>query len=151
MHADAAISKTIRSRIFPNSLLKGSANLLVMPNLDAANSAFNLAKVLGEGLHVGPILLGISQPAHIITPSVTSRGIVNITALAVVDAQADKPSEDPSTSAPATLGEIPPEARAIGGGERAGSGQSAARLLAPFELAFLAGASLRPRFRRPFS
>ena len=90
MHADAAISETIRNRIFPHSRLQGSANLLVMPTLDAANSAFNLAKVLGEGLHVGPMLLGITRPAHIVTPSVTARGIVNVTALAVVDAQADR-------------------------------------------------------------
>ena len=116
MHADAAVSKTIRNRIFPHSRLQGSANLLVMPTLDAANSAFNLVKVLGEGLHVGPILLGITRPAHILTPSVTARGIVNVTALAVVHAQADKTSKNPSTGAPATRGEIPAEARAIGGG-----------------------------------
>jgi malate dehydrogenase (oxaloacetate-decarboxylating)(NADP+) len=87
MHADAAISEDIRARIFPNALLKGAANLLIMPSLDAANAAFNLAKVLAEGLPVGPMLLGVHQPAHIVTPSVTSRGLVNMTALAVVDAQ----------------------------------------------------------------
>jgi malate dehydrogenase (oxaloacetate-decarboxylating)(NADP+) len=87
MHADAAISEEIRARIFPNALLKGGANLLIMPSLDAANAAFNLAKVLAEGLPVGPMLLGVRQPAHIVTPSVTSRGLVNMTALAVVDAQ----------------------------------------------------------------
>jgi malate dehydrogenase (oxaloacetate-decarboxylating)(NADP+) len=58
-----------------------------MPSLDAANAAFNLAKVLAEGLPVGPMLLGVRQPAHIVTPSVTSRGLVNMTALGVVDAQ----------------------------------------------------------------
>jgi malate dehydrogenase (oxaloacetate-decarboxylating)(NADP+) len=88
MHADAAINETIRNRVFPHSLLQGPANLLVMPTLDAANSAFNLVKVLGEGLHVGPMLLGVTQPAHIVTPSVTARGIINVTALAVLDAQA---------------------------------------------------------------
>jgi len=87
MHADAAISEEIRLRIFPHSRLKGTANLLIMPTRDAANIAFNLLKVLGDGLAVGPVLLGAALPAHILTPSVTSRGIVNMSALAVVDAQ----------------------------------------------------------------
>jgi len=87
MHADSALSEEIRLRIFPNSRLKGQANLLIMPNRDSANIAFNLAKVLGDGLAVGPVLLGARQPAHILTPSVTVRGIVNMSALAVVDAQ----------------------------------------------------------------
>jgi len=87
MHGDAAVVEEIRNRIFPNSRLKGSANLLVMPTLDAANISFNLLKSLGDGLSVGPMLLGTAQPAHILTPSVTVRGIVNMTALAVVDAQ----------------------------------------------------------------
>ncbi|MFM2044407.1 MAG: NAD-dependent malic enzyme [Pseudomonadota bacterium] len=87
MHADAALSEEIRLRIFPNSRLKGAANLLIMPTRDAANIAFNLVKVLGDGLAVGPVLLGAAKPAHILTPSVTVRGIVNMTALAVVDAQ----------------------------------------------------------------
>jgi malate dehydrogenase (oxaloacetate-decarboxylating)(NADP+) len=87
MHGDSAVSEAIRKRIFPNARLKGPANLLVMPTLDAANIAFNLLKTLGDGLSVGPMLLGLSQPAHILTPSVTVRGIVNMTALCVVDAQ----------------------------------------------------------------
>ncbi|MBW7851271.1 MAG: NADP-dependent malic enzyme [Rhodospirillales bacterium] len=87
MHADAALSEEIRQRIFPNSRLRGAANLLVMPTLDAANIAFNLVKVLGQGLAVGPILMGAAGPAHVVTPSVTVRGIVNMTAVAVVDAQ----------------------------------------------------------------
>ncbi len=87
MHADAALSQDIRDRIFPNSRLKGQANLLVMPNLDAANISFNLLKVVGDGLAVGPILMGAALPAHIITPSATVRNIINITALAAVDAQ----------------------------------------------------------------
>jgi malate dehydrogenase (oxaloacetate-decarboxylating)(NADP+) len=87
MHGDSAVSEEIRNRIFPNARLKGSANLLVMPTLDAANIAFNLLKTLGDGLSVGPMLLGLAQPAHILTPSVTVRGIVNMTALCVVDAQ----------------------------------------------------------------
>ena len=87
MHGDAALSEDIRGRIFPNSRLKGQANLLVMPNLDAANISFNLIKALGEGMSVGPILMGARLPAHILTPSATVRNIVNVTALAAVDAQ----------------------------------------------------------------
>jgi malate dehydrogenase (oxaloacetate-decarboxylating)(NADP+) len=87
MQGDSAVSETIRSRIFPNSRLKGTANLLVMPSLDAANISFNLLKQLGEGVSVGPMLLGVARPAHILTSSVTVRGIVNMSALAVVDAQ----------------------------------------------------------------
>ncbi|MFN4088362.1 MAG: NADP-dependent malic enzyme [Alphaproteobacteria bacterium] len=87
MHGDAALDPAIRARIFPNARLKGAANLLVMPTLDAANISFNLVKVLGEGLHVGPMLVGVAAPAHILTPSVTARGILNMTAVAVVEAQ----------------------------------------------------------------
>jgi malate dehydrogenase (oxaloacetate-decarboxylating)(NADP+) len=88
MHADVALSQVLRDRVMPESHLKGEANLLVLPNLDAANIALNMTKVLGEALHVGPILIGPSKPAHVLTPSVTSRGVVNMTALASVDAQA---------------------------------------------------------------
>jgi malate dehydrogenase (oxaloacetate-decarboxylating)(NADP+) len=87
MHADAAISAAIRRRIFPNALLEGPANLLIMPNLDAANITFNALKMLGDGLAVGPILLGVNRPAHVVTPSITVRGLVNMTAVAVYDAQ----------------------------------------------------------------
>lgn len=87
MHADAALSEEIRERIFPGSRLSGQANLLVMPTLDAANIAFNMVKILGDGLPVGPILVGTARPAHIVTPSVTARGLVNMSALAAVDAQ----------------------------------------------------------------
>ncbi len=87
MHGDAALSEDIRQRIFPNSRLKGQANLLVMPNLDSANISFNLLKALGEGMSVGPILMGARLPAHILTPSATVRNIVNVAALAAVDAQ----------------------------------------------------------------
>ncbi|HYL32847.1 MAG TPA: NADP-dependent malic enzyme, partial [Stellaceae bacterium] len=86
MNGDAAIVEEIRNRVFPNSRLKGAANLLIMPNLDAANIAFNLLKVLGDGLNIGPILLGLRKPAHIVTPAVTVRGLVNMTAVAVYDA-----------------------------------------------------------------
>jgi malate dehydrogenase (oxaloacetate-decarboxylating)(NADP+) len=87
MHGDAALSEEIRLRALPESRLKGEANLLVMPNLDAANIAFNLLKVTGgEGITVGPILLGAAKAVHILTPSATVRRLVNMTALAVVDA-----------------------------------------------------------------
>ena len=86
MHADAAISQPIRDRIFPHSMLKGSANLLVMPTLDAANISYNMVKMLGDGLPVGPILVGAAKSAHVVSPSITVRGIVNMTAIAVVDA-----------------------------------------------------------------
>ena len=87
MHGDAALSQEIRERVFPNSRLKGSANLLIMPNVDAANISFNLLKVLGQGLSIGPILMGLKQPSHILTPSASVRNIVNVTALAAVEAQ----------------------------------------------------------------
>jgi malate dehydrogenase (oxaloacetate-decarboxylating)(NADP+) len=86
MHADAALSEAIRDRVMPDSTLSGVANLLVMPNLDSANIAFNLVKAAADGLPVGPLLLGMSKPAHVLVPSVTARGIVNMTALAVVEA-----------------------------------------------------------------
>lgn len=82
MHADAALSPKIREIIFPNSNLKGSANLLVMPNLDAANITSNLLKVVGGAVSIGPILLGCNIDAHIATPSTTVRGLVNLTAIA---------------------------------------------------------------------
>ena len=87
MHADAAISEEIRNITFPNSRLKGRANLLIMPNIDAANITANLLKQLGGGVTVGPLLVGNSKPAHILTTAVTVRGIINMTALSVVEAQ----------------------------------------------------------------
>jgi len=86
MHADAALSQALRDRALPHSRLNGEANLLVFPNLDAANITLNVAKSTLDALHVGPILLGSARPAHILTSSVTSRGVVNMTALAVVEA-----------------------------------------------------------------
>jgi len=87
MHADAALSRTILNRIFPDARLTGRANLLVMPNLDAANITFNALKVVaGQGISVGPILLGAAKPVHILTPTATVRGIVNMTALTAVAA-----------------------------------------------------------------
>jgi malate dehydrogenase (oxaloacetate-decarboxylating)(NADP+) len=87
MHGDAALSAEIRNRMHPDSLLSGEANLLVMPNLDAANISFNLLKIAGgDGVTVGPILLGAAKSVGILTPSATVRRLVNITALAVADA-----------------------------------------------------------------
>ncbi len=93
MQADAALDETIRNRVFPDSKLKGQANLLIFPNLEASNTAFNLLKVLGNGLPVGPILLGTEKPVHILTSAVTVRGIINMSAIAVVDSQS-LPDED---------------------------------------------------------
>ena len=87
MHADGALSQDIRDRIYPGSKLKGEANLLVMPNLDAANIALNMMKTMGDALPVGPILIGTDMVAHIVTNSTTVRGIVNMSAVAAVDAQ----------------------------------------------------------------
>ncbi|MEW6515218.1 MAG: NADP-dependent malic enzyme [Pseudomonadota bacterium] len=87
MHGDAALNEEIRNRTYPGSRLKGQANLLIMPNVDTANIAFNLMKETnGEGITVGPILLGAAKPVHILTPTATVRRLVNMTALAVVDA-----------------------------------------------------------------
>jgi malate dehydrogenase (oxaloacetate-decarboxylating)(NADP+) len=88
MHGDSALDAAVRKSLFPNSRLTGEANLLVMPNMDAANIAYNLLKTTaGGGIAIGPVLLGAARAAHILTPSATVRRIVNMTALAVVDAQ----------------------------------------------------------------
>ena len=91
MHGDAALNESVRQAVFPNSRLVGEANLLIMPTLDAANIAFNLLKVAsGAGVTLGPILLGVAKPVHILTPSATVRRIVNMTALTVVDCTIDR-------------------------------------------------------------
>ncbi|MGB8819197.1 MAG: NADP-dependent malic enzyme [Rhizobiaceae bacterium] len=90
MHGDSALSPELRLRAYPHSRLKGAANLLIFPNLDAANITLNVVKTATDALHVGPILLGAAQPAHILSQSVTSRGVVNMTALAVVEASTQK-------------------------------------------------------------
>lgn len=87
MRADTALVPAIRAAILSESDLTGQANVLIMPSLDAANIAMNLLTVLGEGVSVGPITLGLDKPAHILTPSATVRRIINMSALAVVDAQ----------------------------------------------------------------
>ena len=86
MHGDTALSGTQRGREFPQSLLKGDANLLVLPNIDAANISYNLLKVAaGNNIAIGPVLLGAARPVHILTPSATVRRIVNMTAWTVTD------------------------------------------------------------------
>jgi malate dehydrogenase (oxaloacetate-decarboxylating)(NADP+) len=86
MHINAALLENIRKRVFPDSALKGAANLLVMPNLDAASAAFDIARTTGEGLSLGPIIVGLGGAAHIVHPSITVRGLVNMSAVAAVDA-----------------------------------------------------------------
>ncbi len=88
MQADTALSETIRRRLLPNSTLSGEANLLIMPSLDAASAAYNLVKVVSEAVTIGPILIGPRAPAHVLNASVTARGIVNMSAVACVDALA---------------------------------------------------------------
>src|SRR3989442_132515 len=94
MHGDAALSEEIRLRVLPRSRLRGEANLLVMPTLDAANIAFNLLKTAsGGGVTIGPILLGAARPVHILTPSATVRRVVNMTAVTVAGANASRGQE----------------------------------------------------------
>ena len=97
MHADTALSPKIREEIMPNSTLTGEANLLVMPNMDSANISFNMLKILGDGIPVGPLLLGVNKPAHILTSAVTARGILNMTAVACVEAQKNTSKKKAST------------------------------------------------------
>ncbi len=87
MQTDSAIIEDIRAQLFPNSRLHGEANLLVMPNLDAASITFNALKALSNGVSVGPLLLGMDKPVHILNRTVTTRGVVNLSAVAAVDAQ----------------------------------------------------------------
>jgi malate dehydrogenase (oxaloacetate-decarboxylating)(NADP+) len=94
MHGDAALSEEIRLKVFPRSKLRGEANLLVMPTLDAANISFNLLKTAaGGGVTIGPMLLGAARPVHILTPSATVRRLVNMTAVAVAGANAPRGQE----------------------------------------------------------
>ena len=89
MHGDAALSEEVRMKFLPESTLSGSANVLVLPNLDSANILFNVLKMTGgQGVTVGPILLGTAAPAHILTPQATVRRVVNMTALVVAHAAA---------------------------------------------------------------
>jgi malate dehydrogenase (oxaloacetate-decarboxylating)(NADP+) len=86
MQADTALSVLSRERVLPSSTLTGEANVLIFPNLDAGSTALQITRVIADALPVGPILMGTAKPAHILTPSVTARGIVNMTAIAAVEA-----------------------------------------------------------------
>ena len=91
MHGDMALDGQARTKLMPNSTLAGDANLLVLPNIDAANISYNLLKTAAGGnIAIGPVLLGAAQPVHILTPSATVRRIVNMTALTVADANATR-------------------------------------------------------------
>jgi malate dehydrogenase (oxaloacetate-decarboxylating)(NADP+) len=91
MHGDTALNAKLRAEVMPRSTLTGDANLLVLPNIDAANIAYNLLKTAaGGGIAIGPVLLGAAKPVHILTPSATVRRIVNMTALTVADANASR-------------------------------------------------------------
>ncbi|HWZ38233.1 MAG TPA: NADP-dependent malic enzyme [Bradyrhizobium sp.] len=96
MQADTALSEATRKLILPSSDLAGEANILMMPNLDAANIAYQMVKVLADAVPVGPILIGPARPAHILTPSVTARGVLNMTAVAAVEAQERATRQQPS-------------------------------------------------------
>lgn len=87
MHVDAALDEKIRARLFPENTLSGPANLLVMPNIDAANTALNTIKILANGQTIGPILMGIKESAHICTPTARPRTLVNLAAIAVSKAR----------------------------------------------------------------
>jgi len=97
MQGDTAWHADLRERMFPNTTLKGRANLFVMPNLDAANIAYNLIRVMTDGVAIGPILMGIDQPAHVLTPASTPRRVVNMTAIVAVEAQIRKLQREGNT------------------------------------------------------
>jgi len=96
MQGDTALSDATRKMVLPHSDLSGEANILIMPNLDAANVAYQTIKVLADAVPVGPILIGPARPAHILTPSVTARGVLNMTAVAAVEAQERASRQQPS-------------------------------------------------------
>ncbi len=96
MQGDTALSAAARKMVLPHSTLEGDANILMMPNLDTANVAYQMIKSLADALPVGPILIGPARPAHILTPGVTARGILNMTAVAVVEAQERAARQQPS-------------------------------------------------------
>ena len=94
MAADTALSQDVRNLVLPGSRLKGEANVLIMPDLSSANIAYQMTKMMTDALPVGPILLGAAKPAHVLTPSITARGVVNMTAVAVVEAQRKDHEDD---------------------------------------------------------
>ena len=87
MNADAALDEAVRAEMFPNARLKGQANTLILPDLTSANIAYGMLKVLANGISVGPILLGLAAPAYVLHGSATTRGVLNMTAVAAVEAQ----------------------------------------------------------------
>jgi malate dehydrogenase (oxaloacetate-decarboxylating)(NADP+) len=87
MQADTALNEEIRHNIFPNSLLNGHANVFIFPNLDSANIAYNMVRSMTDGVAIGPILMGVSKPAHVLTTAATVRRVINVTAIACVEAQ----------------------------------------------------------------
>jgi malate dehydrogenase (oxaloacetate-decarboxylating)(NADP+) len=93
MQADVALDPELRSRLFPNSRLTGRANVFVFPNLAAANGAFNITRSMSDGVVIGPILMGVAKPAHVLTPQATVRRVVNMSAIACVEAQIRAPRE----------------------------------------------------------
>jgi malate dehydrogenase (oxaloacetate-decarboxylating)(NADP+) len=91
MHGDAALDPAYRRTLMPRTLLSGEANLLVMPNIDAANISYNLLKTAaGNGIAIGPVLLGAARPVHVLTASATVRRLVNMTAWTIVDINAQR-------------------------------------------------------------
>src|SRR4051812_15029964 len=96
MQGDTALSAAARKMVLPHSNLEGEANIMIMPSLDSANVAYQMIKSLADALPVGPILIGPARPAHILTPSVTARGILNMTAVAVVEAQERASRQQPT-------------------------------------------------------
>ncbi len=96
MQADSALNEEIRDRIFPNSLLKGAANVFVFPSLDAANIAYNMVRQFTDGIAIGPILMGVSKPVHVLTTAATVGRVVNISARACVEAQIRQQAEQAS-------------------------------------------------------
>ena len=85
MHADAALSQQVRDRLVPDSRFEGVANILVMPNLDSANIALTALSAASSSPTIGPMLMGLSKPIHVLTPGVTARGILNLTAIAAAE------------------------------------------------------------------
>ncbi|MGH8162752.1 MAG: phosphate acyltransferase, partial [Rhodanobacteraceae bacterium] len=87
MQADVALDPALRARVFPNSRLSGRANVFVFPDLESANASFNMTRVMADGVVIGPILMGVAKPAHVLTPQATVRRVVNTSAIACVEAQ----------------------------------------------------------------
>jgi malate dehydrogenase (oxaloacetate-decarboxylating)(NADP+) len=93
MQADVALDPDLRERVFPNSRLTGRANVFVLPNLAAANATFNITRSMSDGVVIGPVLMGAAKPAHVLTPQATVRRVVNMSAIACVEAQIRAPRE----------------------------------------------------------